>query len=138
MWEKAARGPTGRRFPWGEALPFRHEPRLANVRGERLEAVGTYPNTRTPYGCEDLIGNVSEWCSMTPQDDPSHIPEVIPSVPVIPSGDETILQAVRGSCYLRTVASRMNSTHRRRLSMIRRNQWVGFRPACVLECKPLS
>jgi len=30
----------------------------------------------------------------------------------------------------------MTSAHQRRLSIIRRNQWVGFRPALLLPCRP--
>ena len=35
---------------------------VANVRSEGTCAVGSYPRTRTAYGCEDMVGNVSEWC----------------------------------------------------------------------------
>jgi serine/threonine-protein kinase len=30
----------------------------------------------------------------------------------------------------------MRAWHRRKLSIHRRNQWVGFRPACFLPCAP--
>lgn len=66
-WEKAARGTDGRSYPWGEEPP---EGR-ANVGriGEHkcaslsLQAVGSYPNGASPYGCLDMIGNAFEWVS---------------------------------------------------------------------------
>lgn len=59
-WEKAARGSTGRRWPWGsEDDPLRANVREANVGG--TSAVGTFPLGATPEGVLDLIGNVREW-----------------------------------------------------------------------------
>ena len=58
-WEKAARGPDERRYPWGEAW----EPTRA--RGGRVatapERVGTFANGASPYGVLDMAGNVAEW-----------------------------------------------------------------------------
>jgi formylglycine-generating enzyme required for sulfatase activity len=132
LWEKAARGPEGRTFPWGEAAPYSTEPRsslrLAQVRAEDTCPVGHFPRTRSPYGCEDLIGNVSEWCWAQDPDDADRLtPEVLASdaAAVSPS----TLMAVRGSAYMRRFASRMAAWHRRRLIAARRNHWVGFRPA---------
>jgi serine/threonine-protein kinase len=128
LWEKAARGPDGRTFPWGEASPYGRRVRLAQVRAEDTCPVGSFPRTRSPYGCEDLIGNVSEWCwAQDPADAGRLTPEVITSHPAAVS--PAALMAVRGSAYLRRFASRMAASHRRQLSASRRNQWVGFRPA---------
>ena len=63
LWEKAARGRDGRPYPWGNALAVGGA--SANVRCDGHSPVGSYPRTRTAYGCEDMIGNVSEWCQMT-------------------------------------------------------------------------
>jgi serine/threonine-protein kinase len=131
LWEKAARGPDGRPFPWGDAFPFP----LANVRSRSTCAVGSFPRTRTAYGCEDMVGNVSEWCQMIEGDDYGHIPEKRPEVEV-PVDGSAVYAAVRGSCFLRRNRNRMPAWHRRRLSVARRNQWVGFRPACFLPCCP--
>jgi formylglycine-generating enzyme len=58
-WEKAARGPDGRRYPWGDTW----EPARAN--GDRLATaprpVGTYPGGASPHGALDMAGNVAEW-----------------------------------------------------------------------------
>ena len=47
-----------------------------------------------------------------------------------------MIAAVRGACFLRTSQETLVSWHRRQLAMIRRNYWVGFRPACFLPCRP--
>jgi serine/threonine-protein kinase len=138
QWEKAARGPDGRQYPWGPEPPVRLRANpvpLVNVCSKGTVAVGSYPRTRTPYGCADLIGNVSEWCWMTPNDDPQHLPDALADVEIPPENNPTYA-AVRGSCFLRTNARRMVAWHRRRLSVIRRNAWVGFRPAFLQPWRP--
>jgi serine/threonine-protein kinase len=131
LWEKAARGPDGRPFPWGDAWPVS----LANVRSRSTCPVGSFSRTRSAYGCEDMVGNVSEWCQMVEGDDYGHIPEARPEVEV-PVDGSPVYAAVRGSCFLRRSRQRMPAWHRRRLSVTRRNRWVGFRPACFLPCCP--
>ena len=136
-WEKAARGPEGRPYPWGDANPtWRSSGSLAHVAAADTCAVGRFAKVRSPYGCEGLIGNVSEWCqpgnAKAPGEFPPHAPDVRPTG----RGGKPVYAAVRGSAYLRTDAARMRSHHRRRLSVTRRNQWVGFRPALYLPCRP--
>jgi serine/threonine-protein kinase len=134
LWEKAARGSDGRTFPWGEARPIQGKQALANVKSGGVVAVGSFSRTRSVYGCEDLIGNVSEWCQMVEGDDLGQLPPAWPEVP--PFTEETST-AVRGSCYLRTTMKTMKAEHRRRLSIGRRNQWVSFRVAALLPYRPL-
>jgi serine/threonine-protein kinase len=135
LWEKAARGPEGRTFPWGEQRPLMGKVQLAQVRAKGTCPVGSFPRTRSPYGCEDLIGNVSEWCLMTPEGDYGHLPAPWPEVPApeMPPGPYA---AVRGSAFMRTDMALMVAWHRRRLSITRRNRWVGFRPACLIPYRP--
>ena len=61
-WEKAARGPEGLRYPWGEAWdPTRLNSN--NIVGG-LTPVDRYsPDSDGPYGTADQLGNVWEWCS---------------------------------------------------------------------------
>jgi formylglycine-generating enzyme required for sulfatase activity len=59
-WERAAAGPDGRRFPWGDALPNHH---CANC-GHRfggITPVGLFPDYTSWEGVNDLAGNVWEW-----------------------------------------------------------------------------
>lgn len=132
-WEKAARGVDGRSHPWGnDGLP-RSIYKVANIGTERTTPVDQFPRTRSAYGCEDMVGNVSEWCQTTPQDDPALLPPLCPE-PVIEK--DIPLTVVRGSCFLRAPGPTTACWHRRRLSICRRNYWTGFRPALLLPCKP--
>ncbi|MBV9026905.1 MAG: SUMF1/EgtB/PvdO family nonheme iron enzyme [Streptomycetaceae bacterium] len=62
QWEKAARGPKGRLYPWG------NEPTAAKCNTAEAGIDATTPVTRyqsgvSPYGVFDLCGNAWEWCS---------------------------------------------------------------------------
>jgi formylglycine-generating enzyme required for sulfatase activity len=74
-WEKAARGTDGRRYPWGNSEP---DGTRCNYAGHSSDLgwrdrtavnvysttapVGSCPKGESPYGVEDMAGNVSEWC----------------------------------------------------------------------------
>ncbi|MFO0756771.1 MAG: SUMF1/EgtB/PvdO family nonheme iron enzyme [Byssovorax sp.] len=61
-WEKAARGTDGRRYPWGndwidDACASReHGPRSTLP-------IGVFPRGRSPYGVNDVVGCVWQWCA---------------------------------------------------------------------------
>jgi formylglycine-generating enzyme required for sulfatase activity len=61
-WEKAARGTTGRRYPWGDRWPTASLVNFAMGVG-RTTPVGLYPDGKSPYGCHDMAGNVNNWTS---------------------------------------------------------------------------
>jgi formylglycine-generating enzyme required for sulfatase activity len=61
-WEKAARGPKGLIYPWGNEF----DKNLCNYYEcglYRTSPVGIFPGGESPYGCVDMAGNIWEWCS---------------------------------------------------------------------------
>lgn len=133
MWEKAARGPDGRLYPWGAGA---HGKKLTHVKAASTCAVGKFSHVRSPYGCEEMVGNVSEWCQPMAPD--AAVGDFPPLKPVVALPGEGMEAVVRGACFYRTSANALKATHRRNLSVVRRNRWVGFRPACVLPVRPAT
>ena len=75
-WEYAARGSDGRSYPWGETVgrgdlanfadantAFAWSDRSINDGFAESSPVGSFPRGASPFGIEDLAGNVWEWCS---------------------------------------------------------------------------
>jgi len=62
-WEKAARGDDARTYPWGEGLGCQQ----ANYQGQEggcvgdTSEVGSFPDGASPYGVQDMAGNVQEY-----------------------------------------------------------------------------
>jgi formylglycine-generating enzyme required for sulfatase activity len=74
-WEYAARGIDNRVFPWGEKLDAGNFANFADKRTNfawrdtviddgfaETAPVGSYPRGASPFGIEDMAGNVFEWC----------------------------------------------------------------------------
>lgn len=59
-WEFAARGASGRAYPWGDTPPTPRHARFAIGYGQTIP-VGSLPDGATPEGVLDLAGNVHQW-----------------------------------------------------------------------------
>jgi formylglycine-generating enzyme required for sulfatase activity len=128
-FERAARGATRRRYPWGRT----YHGKLAN-HGRlgvdttdssdgfaELAPVGSFPDGATPEGILDLAGNVAEWTA-----DP-----FTPDYGSPPSGD----RAVRGGSFSSSAAF-LRGAARIGKSPDTREPTLGFR--CVWPTRPLS
>jgi serine/threonine protein kinase/formylglycine-generating enzyme required for sulfatase activity len=58
-WEFAARGTTGRLYPWGDAFETGRA-NIANTSGG-FSPVGSFPSGDSPFGVSDMSGNAMEW-----------------------------------------------------------------------------
>lgn len=65
-WEKAARGCDGRLYPWGDRdidlTLANYAPDFVPVNVAPVP-VHNFPDNQSPYGCQQMAGNVFEWCS---------------------------------------------------------------------------
>ncbi len=64
-WEKAARGTDGRTYPWGEAAATCERACMSEGNWGCGDGgtcpVGKYPSGASPFGLQDMAGNVWEW-----------------------------------------------------------------------------
>lgn len=129
-WEKAARGDDQRMFPWGNQWPtndrvtFRRK--FKRLGFEVMEPVDALPLGRSPYGVNQMAGNVWEWVSDWYADD------YYDRSPVKnPQGPETgISKVIRGGNWYYK-AYYMRTTYRFNERPAVFNVWQGFRCAAT-------
>lgn len=91
-WEKAARGADERVFPWGNEWDGRRA-NTANDGLGRIAPIGAYPQGASPYGVEDLAGNIYEWCNSLFAPYPFH------SDDGRENGEDRFGRVMRGGCW---------------------------------------
>ena len=140
-WEKAARGPLGNIFPWGndfnwDAANISHSSKKKI--GHQLKPVGSFPEGTSHYGVEDMIGNAWEWVW------DYYLPYPKNEYPSPDYGKKYFV--VRGLSYLgvghfskksykKVVALKARASYREKLNPFARRIDVGFR--CAKDKAPL-
>jgi formylglycine-generating enzyme required for sulfatase activity len=126
-WEKAARGINGRKYPWGNDAPVSARANFGRAADDPYQG-GLMPVSgreagKSPYGAEDLAGNVSEWVAdwFTEAYRPGDVRN--PTGPE--SGSEKV---IRGGGW-QDPPDRLKSTRRMHASPVTRAIDVGFRCA---------
>ncbi|MEE8105885.1 MAG: SUMF1/EgtB/PvdO family nonheme iron enzyme [Planctomycetota bacterium] len=64
QWEKAAGGPEGRLYPWGDEAPGATRANFGRPTPRDTAPVGSYEAGASYYGCLDMAGNAYERCFM--------------------------------------------------------------------------
>jgi len=131
-WEKAARGPDGRIYPWGNTAPVKD---LLNFNANfgDTSGVGSYPEGVSPYGALDMAGNVWEWVNDWYSDTYyTQSPSRNPSGPT--SGDRRVLRG--GSWY--DVVKYVRSAYRFGSLPDYGGSSIGFRCASSPIASPVS
>ena len=147
-WEFAARGSDGRKYPWGDEPPT-SENRL-NACGKECLAwgkknnedvsamysaddgwattapVGSFPKGASPFGLQDVVGNVWEWAS-------DWYAPYGPSAQVDPAGGTGEARVLRGGAWNGSEIGWVRPTYRFKSEPSLRSHGIGFRCAKTLK-----
>jgi len=137
-WEKAARGVSGRIYPWGDAfdgtrLNFcdrscgqkKHDADYDDTFA-RASNVGSFPGGASPYGLLDMSGNAREWVSDV----------YVPGDNAAPAVQADSLRVIRGGAWIDAPA-RVRAAARAFNRPDARDDTTGFRCAVSATDLPL-
>lgn len=121
-WEFGARGRDSRTYPWGNQPP--NAKRLA-WDGQVMHpvAVGSHPSGASPFGLEDMAGNVHEWTSDRYG---PYAPDAVTNPSGAAAGDERV---ARGGGWETSGAFAVAATYRGQFGPTTRRDDLGFRCA---------
>jgi formylglycine-generating enzyme required for sulfatase activity/serine/threonine protein kinase len=143
-WEFAARGPDGRKYPWGDEEPSALDLNACGAEcvawGKKnkveLESmyegddgwpttapVGSFPGGKSRYGVNDVMGNVWEW---TADYFAPYAPDTLVDPKGPPRGDERV---IRGGAWNGSYTSWVRPTFRYKNPPDTRSHGIGFRCA---------
>ena len=124
-WEKAARGPDGRAYPWGNDPPTpAHAVFGLKEASGTVSAIGNRDKGKSPYGVHDLAGNLYEWTTdWYDEEFYSKNPAINPRGP-----SEGTAKVQRGGSYING-AYRLRSSFRTKGDPTEHDPNVGFRCA---------
>ncbi len=132
QWEKAARGTSQSRCPWGDSPP---DCTIVNYNCDNLtHTVGSHPDGVSYCGVHDMAGNVAEWCmdvyamyyyASSPYFDPVNS--------IVSAGMENVHRVVRGGSWNGIHQSEIRSADRFSAGYSEGFPTVGFRVVRVVE-----
>lgn len=130
-WEKAARGTDERVYPWGNdpPTPVHAVYGLKEGGAEMVSVIGNHHMGQSPYGAQDLAGNLYEWVMDWYAED--FYSSFINSPAINPRGPvEGTAKVQRGGSYI-NAPYRLRSSFRTKADPAEQDHNVGFR--CVQE-----
>jgi formylglycine-generating enzyme required for sulfatase activity len=128
QWEKAARGETSARYPWGDSDPTCELANLANCL-KHADDVTSGERGKSSYGALNMAGNVYEW--VADWYDPAYYSNSPTDDPQGPAGPtaEMNMRALRGGSWVAANEMVFHTSNRNGLDPSHSSESLGFRCA---------
>lgn len=129
QWEKAARGVKGAWWPWGNA---QDTTRCSNgTNSSSTKPVGSYPAGASPYGLQDMAGNVWEWCYASPD---GHYDKAVPRSPQRRQNINPSTRVLRGGSWQSAYDAYLRCAYRCFEFEQHKGRGSYRRPTCGFRC----